>query len=163
LNTHLKQIVFNVGFTTGLSQCIHPLSSKSLWDKVVKVKLIFLVSICMNSSSLCKYILTHYRLICRNSKTRKCLHQFAHRVQRFLLHRGPYIFHVIFEDRDSTRKWGMSRAFAHAIYSKVQTMSSCQSSLNHIGYTQVIIVVRMKVEMEFRVPFYQLRKIGPGF
>src|SRR5690606_36272448 len=131
-----------VGFTTGLSQCIHPLSSKSLWDKVVKVKLVFLVSICMNSSSLCKYILTHYWLVGRNSKTRKCLHQFAHRVQRFLLHRGPYIFHVIFEDRDSTRKCGISRSFAHAIYSKVQTMSSCQSSFHYIGYAQVIKIGR---------------------
>ena len=92
-------------------------------------------------------------------KPGKCFHQFTYRVQRFFYHRCFYFGHKIIDDRDGACQ------VAHCqhvppfhLRSGVIRERPAFTRFQHIGGSKIIIVMRMKIKMYFRITVYYIRK-----
>ena len=158
LQPEIFKILANVRLTACLPQRIFTFPSEPFGKQVVAIKIILIISVGVYPCHLCKDVLSHNRFIGRYHDSRIGFNHPADIIQTTLVYIGHSI-KMIFQDCLHTCERGISRTLAQSVYRCVQPFNAAQHCCQYIAYRQIIVIVRMEIEMGLRITFFHLPHI----
>ena len=109
----------------------------------------------MYAGHLSKYILTYNRFVGGYHNARIRFDHTTHIIQPALIDIG-YGIEMIFQDGLYTRQRSISGTFTQTVDSSMEPFYPTQHGSKHITYSQIIIIVCVKVEMCVRITLFHL-------
>ena len=116
----------------------------------------------MNAGYLCKYIIADHRFVGWDTNTRIGFDHFAYRVDFFFFQIGCYLCMVVQNSKD-TCQWSISSTFSQSVHSDVDAFNTGFYCFKHVGNSQIVIVMCMKIEMKVGIASYHFFAKQTGF
>ena len=107
----------------------------------------------MHARHLRKHVFAHNRLVGRDNDARIGLYHTAHVIKAALVDIGDSA-EMVFQDGLHTGKRGIPGTLAQTVNGGVQTLAATQHSCQHVAHREVVIIMRMEVEMRVRIAFH---------
>ena len=158
LQSQLLQILPDVCLSRSLAQCILADTAETFRQQVVTIEIVLVVSVGMYSGHLGKHTVSHNGFVRRNDDTGIRFHHAAHLVQPAFVN-VCHGMEMVFQDRLHTGQRSISRSFTQTVDGGVQSFHSAQHGSQHITYRQIVVIVRMKVEMQIGITLLHLAHI----
>ena len=112
----------------------------------------------MHACHLRENTFAHYRLVGGNAHARIRLDHPTHIVQTAFIDIG-HGMEMIFQNRLHTGKGSIARPFAQTVDGGMKSFHPTQYSRQHVAHGKVVIVVRMKIEVQVGITFLHLPHI----
>ena len=107
----------------------------------------------MHARHLRKHVFAHNRLVGRDNDARIRLYHTAHIIETTLVDIGDSA-EMVFQDGLHAGKRGIPGTFAQTVNGGVQALAATQHGGQHVAHREVVIIVRMEVEMRVRIAFH---------
>ena len=79
-NTYFVEIFLNIGFPRSFSEGVFSSSAEAFGHQIIKIQIIFVIAVSVNSCCLGKNVFTNNRFINWNTKARKRFYDFTNRI-----------------------------------------------------------------------------------
>ena len=153
--SQVLQVAQDIRLSAVLAQRILAPTAEAFGHELVHVESALVVAVGMHTGHLRKHVLTDDGLIGSHGDAAVTLHQARHIVEFVLLDAGLGM-EMVFQDDLHTAERCISATLAESVHGDVQSATATQHGGKRIAHGQVVVVVRMEIEVRAGIAFLHL-------
>ena len=149
------EIFFDIRLARHLSERVFAHPSEPFGQQVVVVQVVLIVPVGMDAGALREYVFADDRFVGRDVDARVGFHYPADVVDALLDDRITH-FQVVVQHGDYARQRRIPGPFAQSVDGRMDALHSGFYGCGDVGDRQIVVVVRVEVEMQLRIAFHHV-------